>query len=284
MDRKTPHRRHRRTLLPAIVAALALSAGAACAQASSSIEGVWFFGGGEIAVHHEKDGTYVGTVVVPTSFAECVHPELEEIWTEMTPQPDGSFWGKHQWFFEKTECLRNPERGPAAWRVLEGPGGSQYLLVCLSSPGKQATQPTIAPNGSTAGATYGCIKSKLTSGTGSGTSSTTGAGVSAFIQKLIHPGARKCFSARRFEIHIAEPQYDPFKTIAVTLKGHRLRTVHRGKYILATIDLKGRPPGAFTLEIKATTILGLHLSGTRTYHTCAARRKHYKPPKLKVQR
>jgi hypothetical protein len=45
-------------------------------------------------------------------------------------------------------------------------------------------------------------------------------------------------------------------------------TARKGKYIVATINLKGLPKGAFTVKIHATTVLGHTLSTSRTYHTC----------------
>ena len=62
----------------------------------------------------------------------------------------------------------------------------------------------------------------------------------------------------------------------ITIKGKRLKTVRHGDTIVATVSLKGLPKGAFTVIIKATTYLGRHLSGTRTYHTCAVKSVHHK--------
>ncbi len=70
---------------------------------------------------------------------------------------------------------------------------------------------------------------------------------------------------------LGRTKYDPFKTVSVTLKGRKIATVHKGKYVIATIDLKGMPKGAFTVKIKATTVLKHHLSASRTYHTCIAK-------------
>jgi hypothetical protein len=85
---------------------------------------------------------------------------------------------------------------------------------------------------------------------------------------------------RLFEIHLAEPKYDPFKTVVVTIKGRKVKTVHRGNYVVATVNLKGLKQGTFTVKIHATTVLGHQLSGSRTYHTCAKKAKKSKPSKL----
>ncbi|HTU77819.1 MAG TPA: hypothetical protein VMF09_03580 [Solirubrobacteraceae bacterium] len=293
---KSSHPRLTLTSLAIATAAL-LIGGASSAGASSSIEAVWSFGGGQIAVVPLANGTFEGTVVAPIKFAECVHPEGQEIWKDVTLRPDGSYWGGHQWYFAGSDCTENPEPGPTAWRVIEEPDGSKYLKVCFSEPG--TTQPTIAPDGSVEDVQWGCRDSALiaplpplepspstpTSQTTPTSTSTTGSssGNASFIQRQL-PAAKRCLSARDFPIHLAEPQYDPFKTISVTLKGHAIKTRRKGKYVVATIDLEGLPPGAFTVKIKATTVLGVHLSGSRTYHTCAKKPKKHKPSKLKVSK
>jgi hypothetical protein len=260
-DRSRPGQR--RALLLLTTTGLLLLLSAAVASAASSIEGVWSFGGGQIAVHPGPEGTFVGTVVVATQFAECVHPVDQEIWKDMRPQADGSYWGGHQWYFEGT-CAENPEPGATAWRVMEEPNGSRYLRACFSEPG--SSQPTIAPNGSDAHATYDCVNSTL---------------VAALpTASVLSFGATKCASARHFQIHLREPRYDPFKTVRITLAGHKLTARRRGDYVVATINLEGRPPGSFTVKIAATTVLGMRLMGSRTYHTCAKTPRRHRPGRL----
>ncbi len=256
-----------------LVAILALlSVGAASAAATSSIEGVWSFGGGEIAIKPVGNGTFEGVVTAQTTFAECPHQVGQPIWTDIAPQPDGSYWGLHFWYFEKSNCTENPQRGPTAWRVVEEADGAKYLRVCLSTPG--TSQPTIPAPGAEANWTYGCYSSKLL-----GPLPT--AGQAGFINTL-KPGATKCVSGRRFEIHLAEPLNDPFRSVRVTLHGKRIETFHRGSFVDAIVDLKGLPLGAFTIKVSAKTVLGVALSGSRTYHTCAKTPKRHKPAKLKA--
>jgi hypothetical protein len=263
-----------RSLLLALaaVALLGVGVGVATASAASSIVGVWSFGGGQIAVKSAGTNTFVGIVVAETTFAECPHPVGQEIWTGMTEQADGSYWGLHQWYYEKT-CGLNKSLGPTAWRVKEEPNGAKYLRVCFSKPG--TTQPEIPATGPEAQVTYGCLSSALVAPLPT-------AGAAAFKAALQLSGSKQCLSGRLFKIHLAEPKYDPFKTIRVTLRGHRLATVRRGGYVVATVNLGGLPPGAFTVNVKATTVLGEHLSGSRTYHTCARRPKKHKPARLKA--
>jgi hypothetical protein len=299
-----PHRRRApRSLSIALFTALLIAVGVSVASAgassnsSSSIEGIWAFRGGQIAIHPTAGGTFTGTVVVATTFAECVHPVEQSIWTGMTLQPDGSYWGFHQWYSGSSNCKLNPTLGPTAWRVLEGTGGSHYLRVCLSYPG--TTQPRIAASGApnspseyaASHVNYGCFDSALTAplpSPGSGSSGTSsgkaGSGVAGSKETLtFSPSNKQCLSLRLFKIHLLEPQYDPFKTVSITIKGRKIASVHRGDYVVAAINLEGLPKGAFTIEIKAVTVLGNHLSDSRTYHTCA--KKKLKPHnKLKLSK
>lgn len=272
----------RRLLLPlVIVATTLLYAGAADAGAptNTAIEGVWSFNGGQIGVQRLSNGTYVGTVVAETKFAECAHPVGQQIWTGMTEQQDGSYWGLHQWYLAK--CQENPERGPTAWRVLEETGGVHYMRVCFSHPG--SSQPTIAASGAPRGeseyaahgVTYGCYNSARiaplpvapgTEGAGEG-------GTSGSVESLSLPSANKCLSARLFKIRLKDPRYDPFKTVTITLKGHKLHTSRHGSYVIATVNLTSLKGKAFTIKVHATTVLGHRLSSHRTYHRCAKKPK-----------
>jgi hypothetical protein len=296
-------RRASRSLLIGLVTAILIAVGIGVASAgassssSSGIEGVWEFSGGQIAIQQTSPGTFTGTVVVPTKFAECTHPVEQKIWTEMKLQPDGSYWGLHQWYQGYPACNLDPTLGKTAWRLLSGANGTYYLRVCLSAPSNNL-QPTIAADGApyepseyaAYHVTYGCFKSELTAPlpTTSGTTSTgtdTGkSGVAGSKESLtFSPSNKKCLSLRLFKIHLLEPQYDPLKTVSITIGGRKIASSHKGDYVVAAIDLKGLPKGAFTIKIKAVTVLGNHLSDSRTYHTCA--KKKLKPHnKLKLSK
>jgi hypothetical protein len=260
---KTRRSVRRHHFLPLIAMTMLLAVGVASAAASSTIEGVWSFNGGQIAVQPEGGGRFEGIVVQPTTFATCTHPVGQKIWKEIKLQPDGSYWGFHQWY--KTEsCVENPVLGPTAWRVVANADGSRYLRVCLSSPG--TAQPTIPVGSSGLGASYGCGKSALTAPLAS-------SGVGSFKKVVSLPGTKKCLSARKFLIHVRDSKYDPFKSVVVTRQGHKLKVQHHGSFYIVTVNLKGLPRGAFTIKVKATTVRGNHVSGSRTYHTCSKRKK-----------
>jgi len=267
-------------LMRALLSALAAVTLGACvlvsaAGASSPIEQVWSFNGGQVAIHPGSGGSLVGTVIQPTQFAQCSHPVGEEMWSEMRLQPDGSYWGLHQWYFESSGCIRNPQRGPTAWRVMEASGGAHYLLACLSSPG--GPQPTIAASGAEANVNYGCRESARIAAIPAQAPPKSRAGRAGFAQAVTLPGNRKCYSRRSFQIHLKDPKYDPLKEVIITIGARKIRVTRHGSRFAATISLKGLPRGTFTVKIRATTVLGHHLSGSRTYHTCIP-----KPPKPKT--
>jgi hypothetical protein len=286
--------RRSKSLLIATAATLLLCVGVASAGATPSIEGIWSFQNGAIGVQRLPNGNYEGIVVKEVTFDSCPHKVEEPIWTNITEQSgsNGLYTGGHQWFHGS--CARDNTPGPTAWRVITEPDGSYYLRVCFSSPGSNQ-QPTIAANGDPREpsenaeyhVTYGCYSSQLISllpsapgetphNPGSSGGSTTGKnGVSGIKESLELPGAKQCLSGRLFKIHLPNPKYDPFKSVAITLKGHKIKTSRKGNYVVATINLRGLRKGAFTININATTVLGHHLTATRTYHTCVKKKvKH----------
>jgi hypothetical protein len=240
---------------------------ASAAKSSSPIEGVWSFAGGEVVIEHAPEGTWNGTVVVaPTKFAECPHPIGEVMWKQIKANPDGSFSGFHQWFFEGGSCVRNEALGPTAWRVMEASGGAHFLRACFSAPGQG--MPQIPPTGPPSGVGYGCVDSALIS------SPPTTSGAAGFRSAVSLPSARKCFSRRVFTIHLRDPHEDPLSEAVVSLRGRRLRVKRHGGVFVSRVDLRGLPRGTFTVRIQLVTVLGHRLGGGRTYHTCRPRRSH----------
>lgn len=283
--------------LPLAITAVALfcAGGASAGTGGNEIEGVWTFNGGQIAVQRLSNGTYEGTVVKETTFASCSHPVGQQIWSDMKEQTDGSFWGLHQWY--EADCKENPTLGPTAWRILEASDKSHYLRVCFSHPG--TSQPEIAANGDPQSeseyahyhVTYGCTSSALiaplpvvgpnegakpvgSGNSGNGGSSGKGGNTSAPVDSLTLPSAKQCLrTARRFKVRLKDPQYDPFKTVTILYKGHKITARREGHYMVATIKLKSLRKGKFTIVIHATTVLGHHLSARRTYRLCGKKKK-----------
>jgi hypothetical protein len=255
-----------RQLLVGFTVAILLGVGVASACAASSIEGVWSFNGGQIAIGPLSNGTFAGTVVAETKFADCTHPVGQQIWSGMRLQPDGSYAGFHVWY-ETSACLIDPTLGPTTWRVQQAPDGSRFLHACFSTPG--TSQPVITPAGSEQDVTYGCVNSAHIA-------PLPAKGLLSIRDLVSLPSSKKCFSRRAFQIHIRDPKHDPFRIVVVTLAGHRLAVKHRGQYAVAMVTLKGLPRGTFTIRIHATTVLGDTLSGHRTYHTCVRKRPAHK--------
>ena len=251
--------------------------GAAPAGASTEIEKVWSFNGGEVAIHAVAGGKLVGVVVTPTKFDECTHQAGEEMWTGIAQQPDGSYWGFHQWFFEKS-CAPNPTLGPTAWRVLQKPGGVRDLLVCFSEPG--GPQPTIAANGTTANASRPCEESKPTGAlpvvASNGAAPAGGGEVISFANTIALPKSRSCVARGTLRLALHEPKQDPLKEVVVKIKRRKIADVHGVQRLKSGfIVLRGLPSGTYTLKVTAITALDQKLSGRRTYHACGRRRHRH---------
>jgi hypothetical protein len=269
---RTQSRFRRRLLLALVWFAIGCPVLAATAAAGMTtpgvIEGVWSFNGGRVAIQRQSDGSWTGTVVAETRFAECSHPVGEVMWTRMRATTSGTWFGLHQWFFVGSACVPNPQLGLTAWRLLEAKGGAHFLRACFSEPGDP--QPEISSTGVATNASFGCVNSALLAPT----PATSGA--AGFERAVTLPSARRCVSRRRFRIHLRDPKNDPLREVVVTLRGRRLRVLRHGDRFASTVDLRGLPPGTFTVRIKLTTVLGHTLHGSRRFHTCVVgpRRKH----------
>jgi hypothetical protein len=265
----------RRYLMPVSIVAVLVCIGASSAYAASAIEGVWSFNGGAVDIQAQAGGTFRGVVTASTKFAQCSHPVNEEVWTAISPQPDGSYFGLHQWYFEGT-CAPNPTPGPTAWRVLRSPAGALFVRVCFSEPG--GPQPTIAADGTSTHVTYGCTDSASIApiptvvakqGTGGNKS-----GQISFGQIIGLPAAHQCLRRRTLTIALHNPAYDPLKEVVIKIGRHKLADVRNLKKLKKPIMLKNLPGGSFKLKVLAITVLDQHLSGSRTYHQCKRSRSH----------
>lgn len=256
-----------RKRLAILIATAVFFAAAANAQAGSPIEGVWTFNGGQVAVEGQEGGSFRAVVVAPTTFTECVHPVGEEVWTQIRPQPDGSYWGLHQWYFEGS-CTPNPERGLTAFRVLTAGDGSKSLEVCFSDPGSKS-QPKIPASGQASGATYGCSNSARISALPS-------VGQADASKYILLPGNGLCLTRHKLRIRLRNPAGDPIVKAAVRLRSGKVRRraklIKKTNGIVALLDLRGLPRPKFTVSVKVTTALGNQLKRKRTYRLCGPRR------------
>jgi len=268
-------RRSLKSSVVALVALIVLMVGGTTALAATAdIEGVWSFKGGAIAIQSLSDGTFQGTVVTPTTFVECPHPAGEVLWTNLRRQSDGSYWGFHQWF-KGPKCEVVPELGLTAWRVLVNGAGARFVRVCFSDPGSKS-QPTIAPDGSSAGATFagfphGCTDSALISPlptVSSNEGSGNGPGQITFHNTVVLPNAKACVSQTSLKIKLHHPKYDPLKEVVVRIKGKKVADVKGVKRLKKGVTLKKLPSGTYKISVLAITVLNQRLFGSRTYHSC----------------
>jgi len=250
-------------LLPLVlVAAFALSGLlASTAAAEQPIEGVWSFGGGAVAVEEGADGLLQGTVVQQTTFAVCPHPVGQVMWTAMKERPNGSYWGRHQWY-RGADCELDPRPGLAAWRVVQTAKGTKALIVCLSEPGERK-QPKIAPDGSVSDATYGCLESDPLA-------PVPGAeGKVAFDDLVALPPPPRSDSCRRsLTISPRKLKYDPLARLVVKFNGKKVADVQGSKRLQKRLVLKDLPEGRFKVKVIVTTVLGERRSRTRVYRGC----------------
>ncbi len=245
--------------LRSALAAVVLALGApAIASAAADIEGIWSFNGGQIAVKSEADGTLTGWVIRPTVFDQCPHVVGEEVWADMAPQADGSYFGKHQWFNSST-CAYI-ERGNTAYRVLIGLNQSgKFLRVCFSPPENPESQPTIAPDGTNADTLRGCADSDLISDLP--TTKPTLSSVASL------PRAKRSCHSSSLRLRLKQPTGDAIKSVRITLNGRRVRSLDAANAI-GTQTLTHVPRRRVKLRLRATTVLGQTITGQRTYRAC----------------
>src|SRR3712207_1544826 len=84
------------------------------------------------------------------------------MWTGIAAQPDGQYFGAHQ-YYRDADCSKIPERGHTAYRVLARADGARFLRVCFAKPEDAGIQPSIAPDGTPANDSDGCLDSDLVS-------------------------------------------------------------------------------------------------------------------------
>jgi hypothetical protein len=246
----------------ALIAAFALSGLlASAAAAEQPIEGIWSFGGGAVAVKEGNDGVLQGTVVQQTTFAVCPHPVGQVMWTEMKERPNGSYWGKHQWY-RGADCELDPRSGLAAWRVVQTAKGTKALIVCLSEPGERK-QPKIAPDGSVTDATYGCLESDPLAPVPGAESKV------AFDDLVKLPDPPRSGSCRRsLTIFPRKLKYDPLTRLIVKFNGVKVADVQGSKRLHKRLVLNDLPEGRFKVKVIVTTVLGERRMRSRGYRGC----------------
>jgi hypothetical protein len=94
------------------------------------------------------------------------------------------------------------------------------------------------------------------------------------------PSNKVCVSRRDFRIHVVHIDHLVYQLVTVELNGKPVKVL-RGRRQSAQIDLRGLPKGRYVARIGVVTSTGRLITGTRTYHTCAAHKLTPKrPPRL----
>lgn len=250
----------------AALCALALTLlAAAPAAAQEPIESIWSFGGGQVAVDRQSDGSFTGTIIRPTTLSACTHENGEQMWTGIRAQPDGQYFGLHQ-YFRQSDCSFI-EKGMTALRVLQKPSGETFLRVCFDDPEQDPDQqPTIAQDGSNATTDDQCLDSDLI------------APLPATPPKLndivtLPKETKGCASRRKFPIRLKEPPGDALKSAKVTLNGKSLKVTRVDGRLTSSVDLRGLKRGRYTVKIVAVTYRGRTIQGSRRYRTCGKVRR-----------
>jgi hypothetical protein len=87
-----------------------------------------------------------------------------------------------------------------------------------------------------------------------------------------------CASERAFSVHIRRRAGRRLVRVSMWLAGRKLHVGARGGRWTAQVDLRGRAPGTYTLQIRAKTAAGRWITGKRRYRTCVDRLPYDTPP------
>lgn len=92
-----------------------------------------------------------------------------------------------------------------------------------------------------------------------------------FTQVASLPSAKRCVSRRTLRIRIRHPKGSKVKSAQARIGGRKAKT-RRGAGSI-TLSLKGLPRGRFVARVKVMLSDGRVINGTRTYRTCAKKKK-----------
>jgi hypothetical protein len=84
------------------------------------------------------------------------------------------------------------------------------------------------------------------------------------------PPNKQCISRRDFVIHVQQLKGVIYRRVSVEVNEHAVAVV-KGARFHARVDLRGLPKGRYTVRITVLMTSGRRITGTRAYHTCAAR-------------
>ena len=83
---------------------------------------------------------------------------------------------------------------------------------------------------------------------------------------------RTCVSRRRFQIRLRAPRGQRLRSARVYVNGRQVRLL-TGRRLRSAVNLRGLPPGRFTVRIVARTRRGQRIVSVRRYRTCTPKRR-----------
>jgi Ca2+-binding RTX toxin-like protein len=93
------------------------------------------------------------------------------------------------------------------------------------------------------------------------------------IASLIErPAASRCVSRRQLRLRVKRAVVSQVKSVTISVNGKR-KTRLTGKKVGLPVDLRGLPKGKFTVRLDIVLADGRTVKDTRTYRTCAARKR-----------
>ncbi len=162
------------------------------------------------------------------------------------------------------------------------PGGHQFRVRAidpLSTIGPPASRAwTIElPGQTTAPGTKTPLGTGGTGSSGGGGTSTGSDGVAAsaavpLASVVTLPSAKRCVSRRALRLRLKAPKGTGIAFAKIDVPGRATKTV-RGRAISAPVNLRGLPKGRFTVRLRVTLLDGRVIKGSRTFRTCAPKRR-----------
>jgi spore coat-associated protein N len=147
------------------------------------------------------------------------------------------------------------------------PAGPQAPPATPQAPSATPQAPPATPQGPASGA------APHQPGGGPVDADPTGAVLGA--QVFAMPTSKRCVSRRKFRIHVRRPSGIAFQSVQITVNRRtkaRLTGLKAAR-IKAQVNLRGLPKGKVVVTIVAVTTSGRRAVSTRTYRTCAAKRR-----------
>lgn len=166
-----------------------------------------------------------------------------------------------------------PCASPVSYSGLEA-GGHQFRVRAvdlLNTAGPPASRAwTIELPGSTT--TPGTKVPLGPGGSGTGANGVAASATLPLASVATLPSAKRCVSRRALRIRLKAPKGTRIAFARIEVPGRAPKTV-RGKALSAPVNLRGLPKGRFTVRLRITLLDGRVVKGSRTFRTCAAKRR-----------